>query len=202
MRFYILLFSFILISCNDSDKDISQEKETVDTNLLWSEEFDGDNIDISKWNFELGYGSDGWGNNEWQQYTNSNASIEGGNLVITAKKNDALGPRDGSITSSRMTTQGKYEFGPGVRVESKIKLPWGKGIWPAFWALGTDFPTSGWPACGEIDILEMIGGNPISHVNNRTVFGTSHWGPNWNSRASYGNNLIVTRSFDKQLSYF
>jgi len=191
MTYYLFLFSFALISCNNSENNLKEEKK-VGSNLLWSEEFVGDNIDLEKWNFELGYGSNGWGNDEWQKYTKSNATIEDDNLIIIAKKNGNLGSRDGSITSSRITTQGKYEFGPGVRVEAKIKLPWGQGIWPAFWALGNDFSTIGWPACGEIDILEMVGGNPMSHVNNKTLVGTCHWGPDWNNRASYGNSLVLT----------
>ena len=92
-----------------------------------------------------------------------------GDLIISAKKeSDNLGKRDGSITSSRITTQGKFEFGPRTKVEARIKLPWGQGIWPAFWSLGANFSEVGWPACGEFDILEMVGANPLTHDNNKT----------------------------------
>ena len=136
-----------------------------------------------------GYGDNGWGNNEWQLYTNNNAKVVDGSLIITAKKeSNTIGKRNGSITSSRLTTQGKVTVGPGMRVEAKIKGPWGQGIWPAFWTIGANFPDVGWPSCGEIDILEYAGGNPLSNDKNKINFSTHHWSHN-GSHASYGNSI-------------
>ncbi|WP_207784685.1 family 16 glycosylhydrolase [Marinifilum breve] len=135
----------------------SQEPAGVDveyTNLVWSDEFDTDGTpDAAKWDYDLGAG--GWGNNESQTYTNdaANASISEGTLKITAKADG------GSYTSARLKTQDKFEFTYG-RVDVRAKLPTGGGTWPAIWMLGANFPDVGWPACGEIDIMEGIGNNP------------------------------------------
>ena len=121
--------------------------------LVWSDEFNGDVLDLTSWNFELGDGCPdlcGWGNNERQVYTKENHRLEDGKLIITAKKE---GDR---YTSTRITTQGKHEFQYG-RMEARAKVALGQGIWPAFWMLGSDIKEVGWPACGEIDILEYVG---------------------------------------------
>jgi beta-glucanase (GH16 family) len=119
--------------------------------LIWEENFDGQTLNESVWNFELGAG--GWGNNERQTYTNSNHRLEDGNLVITTK-------REGEkYTSTRITTAGKKEFKYGY-IEARAKLPVGYGIWPAFWMLGSNIGQAGWPLAGEIDILEYIGREP------------------------------------------
>ena len=126
----------------------AQERE-----LVWSDEFNGDALDLTSWNFELGDGCPnlcGWGNNERQVYTKENHRLEDGKLIITAKKE---GDR---YTSTRITTQGKHEFQYG-RMEARAKVAVGQGIWPAFWMLGSDIKEVGWPACGEIDILEYVG---------------------------------------------
>ena len=192
---------FLFLSCKGDNNDsiqIAQGNDAIEdpddcSNCLWKEEFEGPEINLNNWNFQLGYGdwegANGWGNDEWQEYTDQNASIIDGSLVITAKNpSGTLGKRDGSITSSRMTTEGKYEFGPGTRIVAKIKAPWGLGIWPAFWALGSNHRDVGWPECGEIDIFEMIGGNPLSNQNNRKNHSTHHWKDNGN-HASYGNSI-------------
>ena len=103
-----------------------------------------------------------WGNNESQYYTNrlDNAKVEGGVLKITAKKEGFQGS---AYTSARLLTAGKFEFTYG-RVDVSAKLPSGGGVWPAFWMLGANFGTVGWPACGEIDIMEYIGNNP-GHIS-------------------------------------
>ncbi len=125
--------------------------------LIWSDEFDGNSVDLSNWTFETGSG--GWGNQELQYYTNvENASIENGKLIITAKKVDD-NKADGSYTSSRIITKSKQEFTYG-KVEVRAKLPSGTGIWPAIWMLGSNINTVGWPACGEIDIMEYVGYDP------------------------------------------
>lgn len=147
--------------------------------LIFSDEFESASIDGTKWVFETGSG--GWGNNELQYYTDraDNARIEGGNLVIEARQESYGGS---AYTSARMKTQGRFSAMYG-RVEAKIKLPYGQGIWPAFWMLGDDIGTVGWPACGEIDIMEMIGGG---EDRDDTVYGTAHW--EYNGHASYGGH--------------
>ena len=130
----------------------------VDTTrkLVWSDEFDrGTRPDTSKWAYNIGTGSNGWGNNEAQYYTSdsTNARIENGNLVIEARK-EAKGGK--SYTSARLLTQGKKAWTFG-RFEIRAKLPKGIGSWPAIWMLGANINTAGWPLCGEIDIMEHVG---------------------------------------------
>ncbi|QIA09868.1 glycoside hydrolase family 16 protein [Draconibacterium halophilum] len=133
--------------------------------MVWSDEFDGDAVNSDNWTFETGSG--GWGNNELQNYTNAaNAEINDGILTITAEKvNDNKVP--GSYTSTRIITSGKQEFTYG-RMEIRAKLPSGRGIWPAIWMLGANIGNVGWPACGEIDIMEYVGYQP------NTVHATVH----------------------------
>lgn len=123
--------------------------------LIWSDEFDGPNLNLQNWTHEIGTGSNGWGNGEWQYYTSrpENCRIENGCLVIEARKEDYAGRR---YTSARIKTQGKKSFQYG-RIEAKIRTPaGGEGIWPAFWMLGENITTVGWPACGELDIMEIM----------------------------------------------
>ncbi|HRQ44611.1 MAG TPA: CIA30 family protein [Candidatus Goldiibacteriota bacterium] len=157
----------------------STETPSSSCPLIFSDEFDGASIDGAKWVFETGSG--GWGNNEIQYYTDraDNARIEGGNLVIEARQESYGGS---AYTSARMKTQGRFSAMYG-RVEAKIKLPYGQGIWPAFWMLGDNIGTVGWPACGEIDIMEMIGGG---EDRDDTLYGTAHW--EYNGHASYGGH--------------
>lgn len=141
--------------------------------LVWSDEFDGTSVNTANWNFEIGAG--GWGNNEQQYYRRENATVSNGNLVITAKRERYRGS---NYTSARLTTQNKRSFAYG-RMEARIKLPLGQGLWPAFWMLGSNFSTVGWPKCGEIDIMEHINTEP-------TIYGTIHWDAN--GYASYGGH--------------
>jgi beta-glucanase (GH16 family) len=132
--------------------------------LTWSDEFngkDGSSPDATKWTYDLGGG--GWGNQELESYTNrpGNAQIQNGNLVITAQKETYTGT-DGitrDYTSARLKTQGLFSQSYG-RFEARIKIPRGQGMWPAFWMLGNDISTIGWPRCGEIDVMENIGKEP------------------------------------------
>jgi beta-glucanase (GH16 family) len=132
--------------------------------LAWSDEFStphGSSPDPTKWTYDLG--GKGWGNHELESYTNrkENARIEKGNLVITAQKETYTGG-DGvtrDYTSARLKTQGLFTQTYG-RIEARIKIPAGQGMWPAFWMLGEDIPTVGWPKCGEIDMMENIGKEP------------------------------------------
>ncbi|HKK40879.1 MAG TPA: family 16 glycosylhydrolase [Bacteroidales bacterium] len=137
-------------------------------NLVWSDEFSEKVLDTDVWNQETGTGSNGWGNNELEYYTTStkNTFLSDGNLVIEARKED-MGTT--KYTSGRMTTLGKKEFTFG-RIDIRAKLPVGKGLWPALWMMGVNVNEVGWPACGETDIMELIGVEPS------TVYGTLHWG--------------------------
>ena len=150
--------------------------------LIWNDEFDapaGSPPDPAKWTFDLG--GEGWGNQEWEYYTDQpeNAATDGaGSLVIraievaeddTRSLNCWYGPC--KYTSARILTRERFDFTYG-RVEARLKLPYGNGIWPAFWMLGSDIAAVGWPNCGEIDIMENIGREPDK------VYGTVH-GPGY-----------------------
>jgi beta-glucanase (GH16 family) len=151
--------------------------------VVWSDEFNGTGaIDGSKWNMETGAG--GWGNNEWQYYTNrlENVRQEGGNLVITARRENFGGA---AYTSARITTSNKFSQTYG-RMEARIKIPRGQGIWPAFWMLGQDIGQVGWPNSGEIDIMENIGREP------NTVYGTVH-GPGYSGGAGITGSRNIGR---------
>jgi beta-glucanase (GH16 family) len=149
--------------------------------LVWSDEFsgpDGSHPDSAKWAYDLG--GKGWGNRELETYTNrlENARVEKGNLVITARKEAYTGP-DGvtrDYTSARLKTQGLFAQAYG-RFEARIKIPEGQGMWPAFWMLGDDITSVGWPKCGEIDIMENVGKQPGE------IHGSLH-GPSVTNRTS------------------
>lgn len=143
--------------------------------LVWSDEFDGATVNPDNWSFETG--ASGWGNNELQNYTSSgNAELTDGKLIITAKKvND--NKEVGSYTSARIKTESKIEFQYG-RMEIRAKLPSGTGVWPAIWMLGSNFRTAGWPACGEMDIMEYVGYLP--NTVHSTVHTPSGFGANGN----------------------
>lgn len=150
--------------------------------LVWQDEFDGDELS-DDWTFEIGTGSNGWGNNELQYYREENTSVRDGLLLITAKKESFSGQQ---YTSSRIVTQGKQFFTKG-RVDIRAATPKGQGIWPALWMLGENFSTVGWPACGEIDIMELVGGASTDNE----IHGTVHW-DNSGSYASYGQGYSLS----------
>lgn len=174
--------SIIFWSCQDDDNAI------VDRNyqLVWEDNFTGatgQSPDAAKWAFDIGIGpgNDGWGNQELQYYTNrpENVALDGkGNLAITARS-ESFGGR--SFTSARLKTQGIFSQKYG-RFEARMKMPWGPGIWPAFWMLGDNIEQVQWPQCGEIDIMEYRGQEP------NLVHGTIH-GPGYSGGAS------ITKSF-------
>ena len=146
--------------------------------LVWNDEFEGNSVNTDYWVFETGDGCPnlcGWGNNEWQYYRSQNAWVEDGVLTIEARRENA-GNRN--YTSARMKTQGKKSFKYG-RVDIRALLPKGQGIWPALWMLGENITSVGWPACGEIDIMEMIGGSGRENQ----VHGTVHWDLNGHVQA-------------------
>ena len=128
--------------------------------LVWSDEFNGaagTALDTAKWTYDVG--GNGWGNSELEYYTNgtANAAMDGnGNLAITVKKESMSGM---NYTSARVKTLGLESWTYG-RIEARIKIPKGQGMWPAFWLLGTDINTNSWPACGEIDVMENVGKEP------------------------------------------
>lgn len=172
------LFSFSSCKKDGNNKTVDADDPASSDptlTLVWSDEFNGSSIDKTKWNFEVN--GDGGGNGEAQYYTDSstNAGIMDGKLVITARKESYKGK---SYTSARMTTQYKAAFTYG-RVEARIQLPTGRGMWPAFWMLSAKTPLQ-WPHDGEIDIMEAVGYRPD------TVFSNIHC-----SFVGYGDLLPV-----------
>lgn len=165
-----------------------------DYTLVWNDEFEGNSLS-SDWVHETGNGDWGWGNNELQYYRSENTSVEDGVLTITAKKQSFGGY---SYTSSRIKTQGFQSFKYG-RVDIRAAVPYSQGIWPALWMLGDNITSVGWPACGEIDIMELIGGEGF---NDRTVHGTIHWDQN-GSHAEYGgSNSLSSGLFAESFHVF
>ena len=157
--------------------------------LAWSDEFngpDGSAVDSTKWSFDIG--GKGWGNNELETYTSrtANAHLENGSLVIKAMKETFTGAdnitRD--YTSARLLTKNKFSQAYG-RFEARIKIPYGQGIWPAFWMLGDNIDAAHWPNCGEIDVMENIGKEPS------IVHGTFH-GPGYSGEKGVGAAYTLT----------
>ena len=151
--------------------------------MAWQDEFSGTSLDLTSWGFDVGGG--GWGNNELQYYTNNrpeNIYLDNGKLIIQAKK-EAFSGRE--YTSSRIISKGKREFTFG-RIDIRAKLPVAKGLWPALWMLGKKIDQTSWPACGEIDIMELVGTNP------NKVHGTLHWGNNTATHQSFGTSYALT----------
>jgi len=157
-----------------------------DYQLVWSDEFDGPEIDRNNWTHESGGG--GWGNNEWQYYTDRpvNSYIQDSVLVIQALE-ESYGNRN--YTSARMISRGK-QFWQYGKVEARVKLPFGQGLWPAFWMMGENFGAVGWPACGEIDIMEFLGGDGREN----RAYGTAHWEHN-GEHASYGGSYTLSSGY-------
>ncbi len=156
--------------------------------LVWEDDFTTNGTpDSSKWTYDIGTGTNGWGNNEVQYYTDrtDNAVVENGNLVITAKRENFSGS---NFTSARLKTQGLFNFKYG-RVEVRAKLPEGAGTWPAIWMLGSNFPTVGWPFSGEIDIMEQTG------ADKNTVLATCHWQDTAsNTKADFSQTTAITNA--------
>jgi len=177
LRLSLLAFGILLFSnCENGET----QTVTTKSELVWADEFDTDgSLDSSKWAFDLGDGSaqgiPGWGNNELQYYTDRSENIEvkDGMLHITANRETFMGS---NYTSAKILTKGLYETKYG-RFEARIKLPWGKGLWPAFWMLGDDANgTVTWPNIGEIDIMEYRGQEPT--ITHGSVHGPGYSGGN------------------------
>ena len=141
--------------------------------LVWSDEFDGAALDPETWFFETGdgseYGIPGWGNNELQYYLPDNAQLGDGLLTIEAREQQIGAFR---YTSARINTRDRFAFRYG-RIEARMRLPGGQGIWPAFWMLAQDSPYGGWPSSGEIDIMEATN---LGVAGKNSIIGTIHYG--------------------------
>lgn len=163
--------------------------------LVWSDEFDAAQLDPETWFFEEGdgsqYGIPGWGNNELQWYLPNSAQLENGSLVITARNESSNGK---NYTSARINTRDRFAFRYG-RIEARIRLPGGQGIWPAFWMLPQDNVYGGWAASGELDVMEAIN---LGVAGNNTIHGTIHYGGEWPGNTfSGGEYLVPTNATDE-----
>ena len=178
------VFALVLTLTNCSN----EETQTVATytNLVMSDEFDVEGAPNSEiWNYDIGTGVNGWGNNELQYYTDrpENVTVQNGLLVISAIQEDYNGS---SFTSAKLLTKGKFSQAYG-RFEARIKVPGGSGLWPAFWLLGENIDVDGWPQCGEIDIMEYRRQEPTK------VSGSIH-GPGYSGETIPQGQ--VTKSYD------
>lgn len=155
--------------------------------VVWEDEFTGSTLDLNKWSYQVGDGCAegicGWGNNELQSYQEANVTVSNGQLHITAKKERVRGA---SYTSGRIRTINKGDFTYG-RMEARIKLPGGAGLWPAFWMLPTDEVYGGWPQSGEIDIMEFV----ASDV--KRVLGTIHYGDPYPNNQHQGGTITLSQ---------
>lgn len=153
--------------------------------VVWADEFSGTTLDLTKWNYQIGDGCSegicGWGNNELQSYQESNVIVSDGTLKIVAKKQRIKGSQ---YTSGRINSKAKGDFTYG-RFEASIKLPFGDGLWPAFWMLSTNEPYGGWPQSGEIDIMEFVASDPSK------IFGTMHYGDLYPNNQFQGNDYTL-----------
>lgn len=160
-------------------------------NLVWQDEFNGSSVNAANWTFETG---GNWFNNELQYYRSENAWVADDVLTIEARKENYGG---NNYTSARMITQNKQSFKYG-RVDIRAVLPKGQGLWPALWTLGNNIGSVGWPQCGEMDIMEMIGGSG----REKTVYSTMHW-DDINGHAEYGLSYTSTgKTFHEKYHVF
>ena len=184
----LVIFNGITSCSTDETQTVANFKT-----ITMQDEFDEDGAPNSSiWTYDIG--GNGWGNNELQYYTDrsQNVAVQNGYLIITAEKENF---EEASYTSARILSKGLFEQAYG-RFEARIKLPWGQGIWPAFWLLGGDIDTNNWPNCGEIDIMEYRGQNPTM------VLGTVH-GPGYSGGESISKSYSLTNDrFDTGFHIF
>ena len=187
----ILLGLMLTTSCSQDET----QRVVTKFNLVFADEFDVDGAPNPEfWSFDIGTGQNGWGNNELQFYTDrpENVVVQNGYLIITARQEMFQGS---SYTSARIKTENLFSKKYG-RFEARMKLPLGRGMWPAFWMLGSNFSEVGWPQCGEIDIMEYLGHRPTE------VFGTLH-GPGFAGGESIGKTFTLPKGrFDTDFHVF
>ncbi|WP_417950315.1 family 16 glycosylhydrolase [Flagellimonas meishanensis] len=189
---------YILVACLlvffGCETDDTQTVATF-TQLTMSDEFDTNGApDSSIWGFDIGTGENGWGNQELQYYTDrpENVKVQNGILLITANQESFEGS---NYTSARLITKDKFEQRYG-RFEARIRLPYGQGIWPAFWMLGADIDDNPWPGAGEIDIMEYRGQNP-------TILVGSVHGPGYSGGQAISKEYTLTNDrFDTGFHVF
>jgi len=179
---------------NDTGDGYSTASQLDGYNLAWSDEFDGSTLDEASWTFEIGDGCAegicGWGNNELQIYSDSpdNLVVADGSMTITARP-------EAPFSSSRIITRDKREFQFG-RIDIRARLPRGQGIWPAIWMLGSNLDEVGWPAAGEIDIMELVGHEA------QTSHGTAHWGNPGEGSQSSSRRFDIGEDFAERFHVF
>lgn len=208
---WLIFLSFVFVTCEKDNLKVDRNWE-----LIWSDDFEGpagQGIDPTKWAYELGNGCDdaaagcGWGNNELQYYTDrpKNIALDGsGRLAITCDRESFAGS---GYTSGRITTKGIFEQAYG-RFEARIQMPFGPGIWPAFWLLGSNIDAVGWPQCGEIDIVEYRGQEP--NKIHGTVHGPGYFGGNpvtdvfsfTNGRFDTDFHIFAVEWTENQIDYY
>lgn len=202
-RILVYFFFVVLVASCDSPEDLSDCRFPADYKyrLVWSDEFEGNALDTTKWSFDLGDGCDrgegdelcGWGNNELQYYTDrpENVKVEDGKLIITAKAESPLYEDEFAYTSARLVTKNKGDWRYG-KIDVRARLPIGQGLWPAIWLLPTENVYGIWPTSGEIDIMEATGDKDDQ------VFGTIHWGHDrhrWNEQRFIKTDSIFYNEF-------
>lgn len=174
------------------DKGYKQKQERDGWKIVWQDEFNGTEVDSTKWNYEVN--GDGGGNNELQYYTNSknNVFVKNGYLVLRAKEQNYRGK---AYTSGRLNSKKKGDW-TYCRVDVRAVCPVQQGMWPAIWMLPTDYVYGGWPQSGEIDIMESIGHEPSS------VYGTIHYGDPWPNNKNTGKVAKVKGELDDEFHVF
>ena len=192
---FFLLLLLLLTGCTADPEPQPHEPDPDMWRLIWSDEFDGNQLDLSVWEIMTGtgaaHGLTGWGNYEAQYYHADNITVSDGFLRIEARHETRSSPGEGrrSYTSGRIRSTGTPGYGDGIsvlygRIEARIKLPVGYGLWPAFWMLPTNSPYGGWPVGGEIDIMEGMGRRPYRSTS------AIHFGRSW------PNNTHTHAAFD------
>jgi len=175
-------------------------------NLAWSDEFDGASLNQDNWQYNIG-NNNGWGNHELEFYTDrpENSYLQDGNLVIAARQEEFQGF---SYTSARIISQDKksFLFPEGTALAARIKTPFGQGVWPAFWAMGQQIETVGWPSCGEIDIMEKAGGEHPFPAGDSQNLQTIHFNADStyqrNEHAMIGNAFRNPTPFNEDFHIF
>jgi len=187
---------FLLIKNHEhSPQTMTQSTAGSRWNVVWSDEFNGDVVDTSKWTYDIG--NWGWGNGENQYYTEArteNARIENGNLIIEARRND-MGQE---WTSARLTTRGKVSFLYG-KIEFRAKVPAYKGNWSAGWTLGDEYVDElSWPNCGEIDILESVGYEMDDETGNGIAHASAHSGAYYFKLGNQPTGVIEVKNMNNE----